>query len=431
MGYFGEKFRRKGQAPAGERIPHRGLEINRLFGNWRRASLRFSAGNTLHTTAHEQSTHRGRETHGSIEKAVPQIHENLSPAVPVEVSEYRRPVTHEWGRLLRLTHSEMDKSGEDVPTDEVIKSVWKAVEALDDETLEDLRFHGIGLIMCGVAISLHDPDTRSKVIRSSAGLIAQGWGDSSGSNSSDGLLLSDVNTFLMNMPYQKLAEQSAESLPRGTVLLADTLNFVSFNRSIKKTEPKTKVKREPDDYELSRLKKGDRTHKLVANVATDAATGVIRLILNERYLQSPVIILDPHEAVDARKSKNPSVAEALAGSDISDLNSTGVAMRAAASMRQDEFLLNLEEFVEITADGKARFLRDRVVRSRDLPPPPIIKRRTGDIAVLHQARLKCPAVFVDGFIPMMVDIVNETITEGQRQVDERLQRKRNSRFGLY
>jgi hypothetical protein len=171
---------------------------------------------------------------------------------------------------------------------------------------------------------------------------------------------------------------------------------------------------------IDRIKRGDQTAKLVvANTASTAAS-VIQIFLKKRYAQ---LTQDTKEDIAQAAddiAEDPSVAEALQGDDLKQLGVGTVALRCAA-LRQDEFILGAREYIDVTPEGRALFNRALATPSRELVPPEVIVRKHGSkTVVLHNKRLRCPAIFVEGLIPMMTDIMSDTIVEAQSQVNEQL-----------
>jgi hypothetical protein len=100
-----------------------------------------------------------------------------------------------------------------------------------------------------------------------------------------------------------------------------------------------------------------------------------------------------------------------------DINLIPVAQRAAA-IRIDE-LRNLENvFLGLDEHGRAVFHGKKLPRSRDLGPP------AGDavtgLAPLHRGRLRCPALFVEGLIPGVMDC----LIDGVKAADAKLRQQR-------
>jgi hypothetical protein len=110
------------------------------------------------------------------------------------------------------------------------------------------------------------------------------------------------------------------------------------------------------------------------------------------------------------------------GTDVRELELGSTALKCAV-LRQDEFIRDLEGYIDIDANGNTVFRRDSMVPSRELKPPEVFKSSTREVAVLHRNRLKCPAVFVRGLIPMMMELVTETVAEAQEQVNTELARR--------
>jgi hypothetical protein len=341
---------------------------------------------------------------------------NINPA---EAPEFRRPVPDEWVDLTDLARSEMLRRDASVPNIEVASAVLAEVKKLDNPDLDNARYHGLGLVMCGMARVLYQPEVRSEAVKTMAQTIYSDWKEG-GSYSTRGLLLADISSYSMKYPFVQLARSAGERLAPEDKLVADTLGLAASRR-------KTALGRTPSDTftgnlddDINWILKGSITTSMVGENATAAYAGVLRLVLakrNElRVLESPAETIFEAYASYQDEQERPSVSGILGESKLEDLNVDSVAL-ACAVLRQDE-LLDLKKYVDVDEQGRAVFRKEHLVRSRDLAPPKMHIGERSRVVVLHNKRLKCPAVFVKGLIPTVVDIVNESVTEASKLVDD-------------
>jgi len=351
---------------------------------------------------------------------------------PAEASEYRRPIPDEWADLTGIARSEMLRRDASAPTIEVASAVLAEAKKLDNADLDNARYHGLGLVMCGTARALYQPEVRSKTVKTIARTICSDWKEI-GSYSTRGLLLTDISSYSMKDPFVQLARSAGERLAPEDKLVADTLGLVASRR-------KMVLRRSPSDafpedlsVNINLILEGSITTSMVGQNATAAYASVLQIVLakgNElRILESPAATTSESYALYQDEQERPSISGILGEAKLDDLQVGSVAL-ACAVLRQDE-LLDLKKYVDVDEQGRAVFRKEHFVRSRDLAPPKVPVDEHSRTVVLHSKRLRCPAIFVKGLIPTVVDIVNESVTEASRLVDEKNEFRTRGHYGHY
>lgn len=155
-----------------------------------------------------------------------------------------------------------------------------------------------------------------------------------------------------------------------------------------------------------------------------ASSSIFRVALEKR-----AAYLDAQESTPEGKPRT--VAEIVAEGEVEDLLRIG--MRSAA-LRLDEFSDNIRFYIDTTETGELDFHRDRMTPTRDLKQPETNPKLRAP--VLHNKRLRCPAMFVEGFMKVMLGVTREIVLEADRlAVEEEAKREKyrtymNRSFGV-
>jgi hypothetical protein len=304
--------------------------------------------------------------------------------------EYSRPVPSEWGDLVSVAYEAMVRSRQEQPTPEAIVTVFNAVEALDNESFDSARYYGLGLVMCGMARALQNPTTREDVTRVATSSLL-GWARNGGPFNSQGVMLDNIGH--MNVPFIRLPRDAYRSLPRWESLVSDVLDLSRAHRALQVEVPDL-VWPLDREYDIQRITEDMRTAETVGGNATSATASVIHVALEKLRARAGL------DSGDEAQPKKLSAYEETIGPVLPSLTEQQTALQSlalrCAVLRTDEFLRDLDDYIDLTPEGTLAFRRDRKVPSRELVPPvPFQKERGQSVVVLHNRRLKCPAVYIE------------------------------------
>ena len=289
----------------------------------------------------------------------------------------------------------------------------KMEELLSDEELDECRYYSIGTLLCGIAQGIRDPERRPDILAGVAERIKTHW-NMEGSADPRGLMPGDISGFRPSSPFRRFIDEFGAALPPPVQLLNDLLDWHVAERKFANKNGSS-----PTDFTfLSRSgPPEDRHYKAGAGprrAGEQAAVATARVLRHVLTLRAEYLA-----RTDPECPANPTVTQIMERTDMDDINLIPVAQRAAA-MRLDEFR-NLEEGQYITLDeqGRAVFNGKKLPRAKDLVPTPP-SQELGAPMLLHTRRLRCPALFVEGLIPGMMDC----LIEGAKLADARIAEER-------
>lgn len=283
-----------------------------------------------------------------------------------------------------------------------LQQLYDGVDRLDDEQLESNRYYGIGLVMCGIARALQQSHVRRETVdwaaRNAATSQARLYGDA---HFMPEVLVGDG----VLEPFSKLAKSASNDLSPPDYLLVNTLIAITQRRQNAARGQDNWAARDSlrQDQWLVSILEGKPAVDLIGANATSATSHLITRAI--RLPAFEVMFGPEHHIMDTGTGMLKVTKEVL-----SSLNLRSVAYYLAA-LRLDEFRPTLKtlEF------EKGEFVIDRTALSREptqesLPTP-------SKQALLHKARLKCPAIHVQGLIPLMLEIVPEILLKAQDNLD--------------
>jgi hypothetical protein len=331
-----------------------------------------------------------------------------------DVVEYGRAVPPEWMAVESAAHTELERSGRERPTPAAVNTVLDVIQTLDNEALESARFYGLGLIMCGLARQLQHPDIRQRVVTHAARNVVE-WRAMEDGYNADGLCMNDFDQSHMNVAFRRYVQVANYALPAWQRLAANALDIDNCRRADEIAGRPARSRHSMIDDVIG----GEKAAWLVELNVTSASTSVLRNAMRK--------VIADQELPDTEAPKPDSFAaqERANGELIAPAFRAVIAQREAlhalalrcAALREDEFIKDLNKYVGVNDEGILVFQQARKVRARDLLPPEVIHIPMHDIVMLHQRRLRCPAIFVDGLIPLIMDIVSEAFEKAQAQIE--------------
>jgi hypothetical protein len=330
---------------------------------------------------------------------------SLEAAHPV----YTRSTPAEWGDLLASTQDSLNTNEDSLtPNATNVTSVLQELSTLDGEALDTNRYYALGLAICGVARSLQQPEIRAKTVKWSARNIFEN--PYSERDPSDPFSIDEVTAFSMHYPFRQIARDAVNSLPSETHLLADCLNSAASSRqyTIKYDHGSSE---NIEEWRAEKILDGNLTADIIALNTTAATLSTLRRAVK--------LVRSSSESEDHTFGLEGDIAI------IRSQNWRNVLANFAA-LRLDEFTDSDEDgksqFMDISPDGTVVFRKDR--RNSELAPPN--QPSADDLhvrAILHEKRLKCPALHVSGMLRLMQDIVPEILEAAEEMRQEKVKEK--------
>lgn len=318
---------------------------------------------------------------------------------------YVREAPREWEGLMDYVERRVADCGQ--PTTEEARFLFGRFEEFDNETLEANRYYGLGLVMCGLARCLNDPTSRESITNRAAINIVQrnknyyrGTGDMR-----VGLRVEDIDRDDIQAPFGNLTEQVVSNVSPVVLVIADTLSRVTSARQSALSNTCDGIER-PSELDLEGITSGRVAVGAVVKSAVSATVGVIKNVLNKMYTQNG----NSYDVTDLYT--DPLIASIVPLENWTGLNLKR-AVIGAARLRLDELSRAglLQSLILVDGSSVTAFQRDLL---GPLLPPQISPERGAPL--LHAKRLTCPALQVQGLVPMMLGIVHETLVEAERRI---------------
>ena len=300
---------------------------------------------------------------------------------------YSRRMPEAWSDLLAASNEALEHSKEWDPSEVSIAELNPTIEAVDDEALEACRYYAIGLIACELAKKIIIPEVRQASISWAATDLVDHhvW-----RSSKPHLVVGSVSSRQMKLPFEYIAVNVSSKIGRAEHFLANYLHLEADRRQFKKVI---------GDEFTPNYSRRDAGHAVGSNSVAATAT-VYRLLMEKRLAGT-----DPDEV----------------SVDLDYLNALDVRHVAAclATLRIDEFIstIDRDEPVALLLDADSKPVLDKT----KLPPtPPQVNADAHpeevNMTPLHDSRLRCPAIHVQGLLPIMQGIVVEIITKADNLV---------------
>lgn len=316
---------------------------------------------------------------------------------------YTRPVPTGWDELVDYSRVQIDPSATTLRTPEMTEAMLRPIGMPDNGELDTQRYYGIGLVMCGIAKELQCSATRRETIKKMGRALQSVW-RVSGSTERDSLRPRDISGFHFRFAFSNIVSHAGASLSPEVTLLNDALHAEASARSFANEPgvPYGGIEGARSLLKIHQTPGGGIRHGIAAEFVgrqvANGASSVLRVALTKRAEftaksspQTNTVI--PQTAVEIMDE---------AGDENLALRKVGIS---CAALRLDEFA-DLEDYIDVNPEGKVVFRRDRMIRSSELTPP----LATGDSAVvLHTKRLRCPAMFVEGLLPCIIEMIPQAI----------------------
>lgn len=318
---------------------------------------------------------------------------------------HRREVPEAWPELMLDAQELVDRPEGSVPPYlqfDAIADMHGIVGQLDTETLEVNRYYSLGVAMCYLARRLSDPDTYNGIVRKAASAL-RFRANQEGDPYKPGMAVDRIGRYRFeDNPWNDISHGAASDMLPAQRLLAESLQAASVIRV---------SSMEVDADEVLRKQSGG--HSFTANsLAANIDAGISIVLRRALKLRAPdgaedVTVgdcIDPEQLSTLQRSLHRPLIGGLARVRIDEIH---------ALVLRDYHPIQDAEGVNDTGDWT--FDRSYL----DTAP-------AHNPAILHQARLECPAVQVPG----LIRLVSQCVAEIVRVTDRNFAREYEERGGV-
>lgn len=321
--------------------------------------------------------------------------------------EYLARKPSEWDSLLTTVESSIENEG--AFGEESTRKTLVAVLTLDTESIEQNRYYGLGLVMCGIARAIHQPEQRAALIDNEAQLIAADHANQEPRRSDSRLHLSEIKRPGIHQVGRIVEAESAmtELPPAEAWLIKSLMLGRGIRRIICDKENGLRPGEVVSQLDTVRLfELGERsTAKLIAQNLLNASYVLTRSAIayeigSQQDLTSDEVL-----------KNDPCLFDSLTEDKLKTIAVTRAAL-VGTGFRIDEFNDSINEQLDYTPETSTLHVRRATLRR---PPSPVERDDRGNWKSMHTGRLRCPALHVAGLIPTVVAMVpNILITADQK-----------------
>jgi len=307
---------------------------------------------------------------------------------------YRRPLPPEWPMLEATANSMIS------PTvyytdigDETKQRLRSHVDNLSNEALETNAYYGFGHGICVFARQLNNPYIENHLVLQGSRDLAR----ASSKNEFPGVQIGDIATRTMRNPFIALALLCMNSIETPRRLAIETCSDVLVERRLGAA-----LSQQPlQELRKAKMEAGELTAEIIGVNGLAGATGMLRRALL---------------TISAQRGLTPShkiyVRQLFDSARVDRLDLTKASLQAA--------LLRLDEFTGSVLPQTLSVENNIAALDRTLLPvkPDTRKHQQFDQPhrFLHEERLFCPAVQVQGMIPRILGIVPRIIINAENNI---------------
>lgn len=297
-----------------------------------------------------------------------------------ELEKYYRAEPEAWADLVELTENSdaVSKSlGLSTSSYASIRNLVGELATIEDEVIDQNRYYGLGLIACELGKKLRIPEVRHAVITWTARDTYEMRAETSPT-----LCVGDINLQVMDSPLKLAADHASKSMPLARSILANALQSEVRRRG--------DAREKGVSYDKVGFEYWPLAPSAVAGNGIAAAWGIYELMMELNHGEG----LDADTAIDVPYLRS--------------LNVKPVAARLAALRNDEELLQRTDGATLVYMDelGQPHFRKENVPGDPEpLPDNKIfILGNNSQRVLLHEKRLKCPAIQVAGLLPSMQEL---------------------------
>ncbi len=319
-----------------------------------------------------------------------------------ESARYTRDEPSLWTELRELTDIQLNQHGY---TSAAAREICAVLYDVDGESLEAARYYGLGLAMGHIASRLAQPGEADAVATATSDYI---WGlvhmlpdrDTRGARVSD---LRGLASGSMVPDVYNLAKTAVSTLPQTDKLLTEILSTAAADRLPTMMTPSTEQpRRELIRYQAGSAVDGQGAAMRIASAIFGGSGIVLRYALQAKQtgrIEEPASIFE---------SGIPSIRDFMSPEQVKDMDISRVA-KIAAKLRLDELTVSarIEDLLYVTDDRKLGITTDWLRQA----PPPRVTAPDGKPSILHQERLRCPAIHVGGLIDRVLALQEDVVVD--------------------
>ncbi len=327
---------------------------------------------------------------------------------------YSRPEPAEWGNLTAFAQDQLDSTAQGSVTLQDAAAMYYRMEDLDDEAREAVRYHSLGLGMCVLARELSDPEKRKIVVEHAARNLASDYSEGLQSDGK-GMRPGDIKAYSAHHPFAHLMKEAKIDLPLSSQLVANSTFAYSRYRQMELSYPRSHATPHSPMVRLDKIKEGEYLRVDTGSQANAAAFRVVRYVLASIY--GGLGTVEPEIEYDEQLLGPVIDTELLKSLDLTRLAAN------CAKLRIDEFVCDdlFPKIVHVGQNGETDFDLSYLRSEPGAPDNTELGARKG--ALLHKERLRCPALYVQGLIPLMMEVAPEIIVTAQENIMAGAQRK--------
>jgi hypothetical protein len=138
---------------------------------------------------------------------------------------YSRRQPEIWTDLVNFSYESLYENEKPWRTGNNSLKLLDKLEQLNNQALDEVRYYGLGLIMCGIARSLRDPKNLDSAITRTGENLYSHWrsNPSAEENNAIGVQSSDFNHLESSSIFDDLAPNASDELPPAIQYLNDGL----------------------------------------------------------------------------------------------------------------------------------------------------------------------------------------------------------------
>ncbi len=335
---------------------------------------------------------------------------------------FAMPQPTEWQGLLQTSQDLLQDGSLDDQAR--LTRLCERIGELDNNRLAWNRFYAVGLPICEFAQIAMEPATRQAIIERRVSHIVGShdyYCKSLGYKPSDGLRLHELTEKAAENDPDAIA--AVDRLQPAVRLLGEALYGVFQVRALDEHYKRKNIrprKEPPLERAVTRALRMDELSRAVGQYLV-SASGVSVVALENMYRTSHGLPIPDSYGARNKQHINPLLADvldaALEGRPATQLG------QALAAVRLDE-LQHMSDFVTVDDVGMTRLDRRKLPKT----PGPIAEPAGDGIRTLHEDRIGCPAMYVQGLIRLVMGMIPEVATGVQREVAKRYPPGKSSFF---
>lgn len=297
-----------------------------------------------------------------------------------------------------------------------VRLLVERVDELDDETLEQCRYYGLGLVICGTMRQLNAPGRREHYVGWSSQWTANDYHKNSknrnGGERDPNLRIGDFTPGKLSGYLEAGAALGSMDQPRA--ILTETLMFVAlkrmgfFDEAIEGAKDKPSLLESYEESAIENIIDGKYSRESVSNNLVAGTLIIMHAALVAKRMKQERDGLE----ISQLERANPSVT----AEEIRSLKIGSVAARMA-TLHLNQFrnigdTSSMAELLSVDEAGQVRVEKDVL---EAIPTDLMVDGPT----LPHVKAMKCPALHVPGMLRFAQELIAEVVEGTEQRVQER------------